>query len=134
MRRTAVADPADPQSRTPTLPIRSSGRPESMADSKPMDDAAYGRMQKAMCYRVKYRVNAEKPKRRFPIPSMGVHMMNRGGHEVYPNGGDVRELGVQLDTSTFDLAEANHNDIAVEEAPAEVRMQVGFKDPVTRET
>jgi len=64
---------------------------------------------------------------------MGVHMMNRGGFEIFPNGTDVRTLGCELIQSTLDQAEADHNGIVVEEVPAEVRLMMpDFKDPVTR--
>ena len=49
---------------------------------------------------------------------------------MYPNGSDVRALGLRL-ISKFDYAEANHNGVAVEEVPADVQAVHGFVDPVT---
>ena len=49
-----------------------------------------GQVQEAMAYRVKYRVG--KP-RSIVVDMLGVHMMNRGGHGIYPNGSDVVHLG-----------------------------------------
>ena len=49
-----------------------------------------GQVQQAMAYRVKYRVG--KP-RSICVDMLGVHMMNRGGHGVYPNSSDVVDLG-----------------------------------------
>ena len=56
--------------------------------------------------------------------------MNRGLHELFPNGSDVRSLGLELLSSGFDHAEANHNGMAVEEVPPEVRASPSFADPV----
>ena len=85
--------------------------------------------------RVKYRVNPSSPKRRVGLRSMGVHMLNRGPAEIYPNGTDVKTLGMSLVASCLDLAEADHNGIVVEEIPAEVRASSAvagqFVDPFT---
>lgn len=97
-----------------------------MADSK----TEYGKLQAAMAFRVKYRLDAVRPKRRIAMRSFAPHLMNRGGHEVYPNPIDVRALGLKL-IQNFDYAEANHNGVAVEEIPPEVRATHGFKDPWT---
>jgi hypothetical protein len=101
-------------------------RPQ-MEDTKVVD---HGKVQKAMALRVKYRVDQASPKRRFAIQNLGVHFMNRGGHEVYPNGNDVRRLGLEILSSYMDHAEANHNGVVVEEVPADVQAAPGFKDPV----
>ena len=53
------------------------------------DGPTYGQLQQAMALRVKYRLNAKNPKRKLNCQSMGVHLMNRGNHEIYPNGGDA---------------------------------------------
>jgi hypothetical protein len=94
-----------------------------------------GKMQEAMAMRVKYRVNPSSPKRRVGLRSMGVHMLNRGPAEIYPNGTDVKTLGVSLVASCLDLAEADHNGIVVEEIPADVRASSAvaghFMDPHT---
>lgn len=47
--------------------------------------------------------------------------MNRGSPEVYPNDIDVKTLTLRLIKNYFDYAEANHNGVAVEEVPADVR-------------
>ena len=95
-----------------------------------MDD--YSQIQKGMALRVKYRLDAHRPKRRQPLHGMGIHMMNRGLRNIYPNGVDVRTLGLKL-ISGFDHAEANHNGVAVEEVPPSVHAQRGFADPITKE-
>ena len=51
---------------------------------------------------------------------MGVHMFNRGPPEIYPNGDDVRTLGLGVVNAGVDLAEANHNGILVEEIPQDI--------------
>ena len=97
-----------------------------------MQDMEHGKIQKAMALRVKYRLMQAPPyKRRIGIRSMGVHQLNRGPPEIYPNGTDVRTLGLALIASTLDQAEADHNGVVIEEVPAEVRMASGFKDPFT---
>ena len=58
--------------------------------------------------------------------------MNRGTPEVYPNGQDVRTLGLTTIRVSFDYAEANHNGVAVEEMPPGVQSEAGFFDPWTR--
>ena len=85
-----------------------------------------------MALRVKYRLDAHRPKRRQPLHGMGIHMMNRGLRNIYPNGVDVRSLGLKLITK-FDHAGANHNGVAVEEVPPSVQAQMGFADPITEE-
>ena len=94
----------------------------------------HGLIQKAMAFRVNYRRDQGSPKSKQPLRSMDVHALNRGSPEVYPNGDDVKTLGLQLIKSTFDYAEASHNGVAVEEVPAEVRSGGGgrgnaLKDP-----
>ena len=89
-------------------------------------------IEKAMAWRVKYRVDQARPKRRQPLASLGAHMMNRGLHNTYPNGRDVRSLGLELISGCFDYDEANHNGVAVEEVPAEVRAASNFLDPITK--
>ena len=79
---------------------------------------ACDQMQAAMALRVKYRKG--DPKRRICIMQMGVHMMNRGPPEVYPNGSDVHSLGFRVTEQNFDRAEADHNGIVVEEVPTDV--------------
>ena len=50
----------------------------------------HNQIQKAMAFRVKYRLDPVRPSRRQPLQSMGVHMMNRNVRDSYPNGVDVR--------------------------------------------
>ena len=92
----------------------------------------YGLLQKAMAFRVKYRLNPTKAKQLIPLRSMGVSQMNRGTPEIYPNGIDVKTLGLEIFKSTCDEAEANHNGVCVEEVPPEVRGGPGFRDPWTK--
>ena len=90
-------------------------------------------IERAMAWRVKYRVDPVKPKRRQPLGTLGGHMMNRGPHSTYPNGKDVRSLGLDLIKGCFDYDEANHNGVAVEEVPPEVRCSARvFLDPCTK--
>ena len=96
-----------------------------------MNTDMFGQLQRAMAYRAKYRLYPNDPKRKLSCEIMAVHMMNRGLHDIYPNGADVRELGIRLYMSTLDLAEANHNGVVVEEVPAHERTAIKFKDPVT---
>jgi hypothetical protein len=56
------------------------------------DMFGFGQLQRAMAYRVKYRLYQQNPKRKLNCETMAVHMMNRGLHDIYPNGPDVREL------------------------------------------
>ena len=70
-------------------------------------------IQKAMALRVKYRRNPRSPKNKQPLRSMAVHALNRGSPDVYPNGDDVKTLGLKIIASHFDHAEANHNGVAV---------------------
>ena len=89
----------------------------------------------AMAMRVKYRLDPHNFKRRQPLQSMAVHMMNRGLRNIYPNGTDVRTLGLEIIASCLDYAEANHNGVAVEEVPPAVWAQGGgLKDPITKES
>ena len=109
-----------------------------MADSKMADNEPsqvdYSQIQKGMALRVKYRLHPSNPKRKMMLSNLGVHMMNRGLHDIYPNGDDVRALGLRL-IPGFDYAEANHNGVAVEEIPASVQSKgvIIFRDPVTKE-
>ena len=93
-------------------------------------DEQHRQVEKAMAYRVKYRRDPIKPKRRQPLKTMGAHMMNRGLLNQYPNDIDVRSLGLDLIKGGFDYDEANHNGVSVEEVPAEVRISKDFVDPV----
>ena len=86
-----------------------------------------GQVQQAMAYRVKYRVG--KP-RSICVDMLGVHMMNRGGHGIYPNGSDVVHLGKKIIQGGIDISEANHNGVAVEEVPISFLRENG-NDPVT---
>ena len=74
-----------------------------------------------MAYRVKFRKSFPDGaiKQRILIQQMGVHMLNRGPVEVYPNGSAVRDLGIPIAMDAFDQAEADHNGIVVEEVPTE---------------
>ena len=109
-----------------------------MADSKMADktpsQADYSQIQMGMALRVKYRLHPSNPKRKFMLSNLGIHMMNRGLHDIYPNGDDVRALGLRL-IPGFDYAEANHNGVAVEEIPASVQSKgvIIFRDPVTKQ-
>ena len=109
-----------------------------MADSKMADkepsQVDYSQIQKGMALRVKYRLHPSNPKRKMMLSNLGIHMMNRGLHDIYPNGDDVRALGLRL-IPGFDYAEANHNGVAVEEIPASVQSKgiIIFRDPVTKE-
>jgi len=97
----------------------------------PKADAApnHSTVQAGMAWRVKYRIDPENPKRRFSLRSLGVQYMNRGTPEVYPNGQDVRALGLTTIKVHFDYAEANHNGVAVEEIPPAVQAARDFCDP-----
>ena len=94
------------------------------------DADEHRQIQRAMAYRVKYRLDPVMPKRRMRIETMGAHMMNRGLPHIYPNENDVRSLGLGLIKGGFDYAEANHNGVAVEEVPPEV--WASTKDPLTQ--
>ena len=98
-----------------------------------MDDM-HSIIQQGMAYRVKYRVDPFNPKRKYALQSLGVHMLNRGLRAIFPNGTDVKNLGVKL-IGAFDHAEANHNGVAVEEVPASVQAKAlgDFRDPITQE-
>ena len=104
-----------------------------MAD-KGLSQVDYSQIQKGMALRVKYRLHPSKSKRKMMLSNLGIHMMNRGLHDIYPNGDDVRALGLRL-IPGFDYAEANHNGVAVEEIPASVQAEgiIIFRDPVTKE-
>ena len=93
------------------------------------EDAQHKQVEKAMAYRVKYRLDSIKQKRKMPLESMGAHMTNRGLLNQYPNENDVRSLGLALIAGGFDYDEANHNGVGVEEVPPEVRAST--KDPLT---
>ena len=80
-----------------------------------MEPDSHNAIQKAMALRVKYRRDQSNPKSKLGLSLLGVHPMNRGGHEVYPNSDDVKKLGLNLIKAGFDYAEANHNGVAVEE-------------------
>ena len=90
-----------------------------------------GQIQEAMAFRVKFRVCQLNPLRSIHVDSLGVHMMNRGMLEIYPNGSDVVSLCKEIVRNGFDASEANHNGIAVEEVPLQ---EHGAKDPVTGKT
>ena len=98
-----------------------------------VDEDAHGishkQVEKAMAYRVKYRLDLIKQKRKMPLECMGAHMTNRGLLNQYPNENDVRSLGLALIAGGFDYDEANHNGVGVEEVPPEVRAST--KDPLT---
>ena len=65
-----------------------------------VDEYAHGishkQVEKAMTYRVKYRLDLIKQKRKMPLECMGAHMTNRGLLNQYPNENDVRSLGLAL--------------------------------------
>ena len=59
-----------------------------------------GQIQEAMALRVKYRKG--KPDT-YKVNQLGVHMMNRGGHGIYPNGSDVVHLGKKIIQGGIDM-------------------------------
>ena len=75
------------------------------------EEAQHKQVEKAMAYRVKYRLDSKKQKRKMPLDSMGAHMTNRGLTNQYPNENDVRSLGLSLIRGGFDYDEANHNGV-----------------------
>ena len=53
---------------------------------------------------------------------MGVHMCNRSVNKaIYPNGDDVRSLGISIYKLAFDQQIANHKGVAVQEIPGNER-------------
>ena len=78
-----------------------------------------GTVRKAMAWRVKYRMKSEKgqDKRRLPLQLLGVHPSNRGG--VYPQGEVVKTLGIKLAGLGYNQEVADHQGVAVEQAPNE---------------
>ena len=76
------------------------------------DDMA-GIFRRAMALRVKYRVGK---KTKVPLCRLAVHPLNRGS--VYPNGGRVKGLGLDLLTEGFCEDEADHEGVCVEEVPS----------------
>ncbi len=120
-----------------TPELRSSAKPAvaEMADSKmpvlpslPHDDDM-GVIREAMAYRIKYRAGQNYPeytkegfkggskiKKKIPLMLLGVHPKNRGG--VYPMGETVEGLGVSILTDGFNLDEANHQGVCVQQVPS----------------
>lgn len=81
-----------------------------------MDD---GLMKKAMAFRVKYRINEGQYKRKLSLDLLGVHPMNRRG--VYPNPDRIVSLGIGILKDNFNLEEANHAGVCVQEVPRDMQ-------------
>ena len=81
------------------------------------DDELHGIMKKAMALRVKYRVDARKKK--LPLSILGVHPKNRAG--VYPNAERVESLGISLLKDGFNVEEAYHEGVCVQDVPISER-------------
>ena len=77
------------------------------------DDELHGIIKRAMALRVKYRV--EYKKRKLPLALLGVHPRNRSG--VYPNADRVESLGMALLKDGFNVEEAEHEGVCVQEVP-----------------
>ena len=90
-------------------------QPSAMEMQPPaMDD---GLVRKAMAYRVKYRLPGQR--RKIPLSRLGVHPQNRGG--MYPQPDVVRNLGLQIMATGFNVSEADHEGVSVEEIPCSER-------------
>ena len=84
------------------------------------NDELHGIIKKAMALRVKYRV--ENRKKTLPLALLGVHPKNRSG--VYPNADRVESLGISLLRDGFNVDEANHEGVCVQEVPMSERPAV----------
>ena len=87
------------------------------AASKVLSEQEYGSMRKAMALKVKCRIvdDGGKSKKRIPLQLMGVHPCNRGS--IYPQPDVVKGLGIHLVRWGFCQEEADHQGLAVQEAP-----------------
>ena len=80
-------------------------------------DEAYGIMKRATLLRLKYRVYDTKKK--LQLTQLGVHPKNRAG--IYPNANRVERLGTDILRDGFNLEEANHEGVCVQEVPMDER-------------
>ncbi len=97
--------------------LSASSSPHAVAEGSP----AYGQIQQAMAYRVKYRIQHKEGTKTvntilINIRSLGVHMKNRGG--VYPNKDTLKGLCSFLIQKGFTRAEADHQGVCVQNVPA----------------
>ena len=80
-------------------------------------DEAYGIMKRATLLRLKYRVHDTKKK--LQLTQLGVHPKNRAG--IYPNANRVEHLGIDLLRDGFNVDEAYHEGVCVQEVPMSER-------------
>jgi hypothetical protein len=60
----------------------------SAVTGAPMDNEMFGQLQREMAVRVKYRLYSKgSPKRKLSCETMGVHIINRGNHDIFPKRG-----------------------------------------------
>ena len=79
-------------------------------------EVTMGLIREAMAYRVKYRVaDGRRTKRYMPLEMLCVHSRNRGG--VYPMPLTVANLGIGIFQDGFNLEDANHEGVCVQEIP-----------------
>ena len=100
-------------------------------DQKPAVDMPL--LKAAGIYKAKYCVQTQM---NLPIAILGVHMCNRGQSQVlYPNGADVRHLGLAIWDIGFDVSLANQNGVAVQEIPGadRVRMLLDYEEELRQQ-
>ena len=90
---------------------------ETASAAPPGEAMDMGLIKRAMAYRVKYRMSGGR--KLISLSRLGVHRLNRGG--VYPQPDTVRNLGVKLLKTGFNVEEANHEGVSVAEVPINER-------------
>ena len=96
--------------------------PLAMADPKHVQDQEElaGLIRKAMAYRVKYRIPGGK--KRISVELLGVHPLNR--HGIYPNEHRIQTLGQDILRDGFNLSEAHHEGVCVQEVPGSEQAKI----------